>query len=331
MAPIIAFGFFLALISPPIVRAGPDYEATCLEFPHQRIVRVWNTRTFDAAVTKSQPGDLIIMSPGKYSPTISGSNHHAIGFSGKRGTATKPITLCGPRSAIIDGGSSSRGPVLFRIIDSTYIRVVGMTMKNGLKGINVENSYHSVIRSVYVTKVGGEGIHLQKFSSYNVIKDCLITYTGRKRAGIGEGIYIGSDDGARRNDRCIRNDVLNNKIGPGVTAEPIDIKQFTRDGVIQGNTLDGSDLCGCNYAVSLINVKGNGYKILDNIGKNAKQDMFKTSQTNRGEGRNNHFAGNSCLGKLRSGFDCVRIAASVDGNTVACGQKTNAARCRSAA
>lgn len=141
-------------------------------------------------------------------------------------------------------------------------------------------------------------------------------------------MYVGSDDDKRGNDRCIQNDVLYNKIGPGVTADLIDIKQNTRDGLIEGNILDGSSMCGCNYAVSLINVKGNGYKIVGNIGKNSIEDFYKTSTTISGEGRNNYFGSNVCLGKVRSGSHCVRVAVDPDGNTVECGQSTNT-RCRS--
>ena len=154
----------------------------------------------------------------------------------------------------------------------------------------------------------------------------VITNTGRQNKGTGEGVYIGSDD-SLGHDGCYANHVLYNHIGPGVTAEMIDIKQFTSGGIIKGNVLDGRDLCGCNSAVSLINVKGNSYKVLGNIGRNADEDMFKVATTNSGQGRNNYFSGNRCLSGTRSGFFCVRVPDFGGGNTspnrVACGQRSN--------
>lgn len=107
-----------------------------------------------------------------------------------------------------------------------------------------------------------------------------------------------------------------------MTAEPIDIKENSYNGLILGNVLDGRDLCGCNSADALINVKGNGYKILNNVGLNSFHDTFRTGVTLRGQGIKNYFAGNKCLTQ-KSGTYCVKITASHTDNIVACGQSTN--------
>lgn len=61
--------------------------------------------------------------------------------------------------------------------------------------------------------------------------------------GYGEGVYLGSagsnwdchgnTGGADRPDRV---QVLNNRVGPYVAAELLDVKEDTFDGVIRGNT-----------------------------------------------------------------------------------------------
>lgn len=148
---------------------------------------------------------------------------------------------------------------------------------------------------------------------------------------MGEGIYMGSDDDNRKDDHCAHNQILYNVIGPGVTAEPIDIKQSTGPGLVKGNRLDGRDLCGCNSAVSLINVKGNGWWVSNNIGSNAKEDFFKTASTIPGQGRGNNFVDNKCTNKARGGFYCVKVpnlrGYDSSGNRVSCGQHTNT-RCK---
>jgi hypothetical protein len=78
--------------------------------------------------------------------------------------------------------------------------------------------------------------------------------------------------------------------------------------VISGNYLDGSKLCKCPDATSLINVKGNGYRIENNVGKNAIEEFFKTSTVSKakGQGRNNVFKNNRCLTRVRGNRSCTR-------------------------
>ena len=98
-------------------------------------------------------------------------------------------------------------------------------------------------------------------------------------------------------------------IGPGVTAEPIDVKEFTRDGVISGNTLDGRDLCAkWPDPVSLINVKGRGYRVENNRGSNALEYAFKESRVaSAPTPKGNIFKKNVCLTRSRRrGYSCVK-------------------------
>lgn len=67
-------------------------------------------------------------------------------------------------------------------------------------------------------------------------------------------------------DKSDRNQVLNNKIGPNVAAESIDIKEGSCCGVISGNTLIGPQT-GENYSTTWVAVKGDGYTVENNSGQ----------------------------------------------------------------
>jgi hypothetical protein len=134
---------------------------------------------------------------------------------------------------------------------------------------------------------------------------------------VGEGVYLGSSRRNRRGDVCVGNRIIDNIIGPGVTAEPIDVKEFTRDGVVSGNTLDGRDLCGkCPDPVSLINVKGSGYRIENNRGKNALEYAYKESRVDTApEPKGNVFKNNTCLTRSRRRGTYRRYRATASGAT----------------
>lgn len=139
------------------------------------------------------------------------------------------------------------------------------------KGIILDTSSNNVLQNLTVHDVDDEGIHFRAFSTDNVLKNSHIYNTGKKQAGFGEGVYIGSANSnwctytSCNPDKSDRNKVLSNSIGPNVNAEGIDIKEGSSDGLIQGNTFDGSGISGENYADSVIDVKGNNYAITGNI------------------------------------------------------------------
>ncbi len=125
---------------------------------------------------------------------------------------------------------------------------------------------------------------------------------------------------------------MKNKFGPGITAEAIDIKEGTEDGLIEDNDFDGDGLADQNsgnswlssFYLSFISfvyilwhmcfnfrmdVKGSGYTIKDNRGKNSLSDGFQINhvkESNDLSGCGNVFINNSCknIGTKRSGV-CV--------------------------
>ena len=72
--------------------------------------------------------------------------------------------------------------------------------------------------------------------------------------------------------------MLNNKFGPNITAEAIDIKEGTCNGTIIGNIFNGTGMSGQNFADSWIDVKGYNYVIENNTGDHSLRDGIQVSQ-----------------------------------------------------
>ena len=282
--------------SPPPAPAKPKTmsEYCMATYRYSRKVYVSNGRQLRNALKSARPGDMIFVKTGTYTGSFEISN--------KRGNVWKPITICGWNGAEIN----TKNNVGLLLHKTKFVNVVGLTVRNASKGIRLETAVRCTLDKVTVKNTGAEGIHIQYSSHYNTVKNSNISNTGRKIARVGEGIYLGSSSRNVRRDVCVGNKILNNRI-IGSRAEPIDVKEYSRDGIISGNYLDGSRLCRCPDAVSLINVKGNGYRVENNVGRNAIEAAFTTNQVSRagGQGRNNVFKGNRCL-NVRRGKACVR-------------------------
>jgi hypothetical protein len=118
--------------------------------------------------------------------------------------------------------------------------------------------------------------------------------TGHRRDKFGEGIYVGS---AHSNwcrytdcklDRSDRNAIVGNDIA-GTTSESIDVKEGTTGGVIAGNRLS---VKGMTAADSWIDVKGNGWLVEGNTGRDSPEDGIQTHVVYEGWGRRNVFRAN---------------------------------------
>jgi hypothetical protein len=240
-------------------------------------VNVTTAAQLKAALAGAAPGQTIQLAPGTYRGSF---------VAQKAGTAGAPITLAGPANALlINDGPSGDAPSCpapaagydsgygLWLYNAPYWNLKGFTVQESKKGIIADNSPHTVIDGVYVHHVDEEGVHFRKSSSDSVLRNSRITDTGLVQPGYGEGVYLGSagsnwachgnSGGVDKSDRV---QVIGNKIGPNITAEPIDVKEGTFDGVIRGNTFDGQGITGENSADSWIDVKGIGYTIEDNTG-----------------------------------------------------------------
>jgi hypothetical protein len=114
-------------------------------------------------------------------------------------------------------------------------------------------------------------------STNNIIKNSRVRYTGRKNPGIGEGIYIGTAT-ARLNgiiDHSDRNRIINNTMGPFISAEHIDIKEDTRGGLIYNNTFNATGQTGIHDSDTVVNLKGHDYTVSGNTIIHGLNDGFR--------------------------------------------------------
>lgn len=245
--------------------------------PPGSTVDVATAAQLQQALAAARPGQTIRLAAGTY---------HGSFVATAAGTASQRITLTGPAGAIlVNDGPSGTAPACpaptagwdsgygLWLADAPYWNLVGFTVAESKKGIVADNSHHTTIDGVYVHDVEEEGVHFRRSSADSILRNSRIERTGLVQPGYGEGVYIGSANsnwachgntgGADRSDRV---QVLDNRIGPNVAAESIDIKEGTFDGVIRGNTFDGQGITGQNSADSWIDAKGIGYVIDGNTG-----------------------------------------------------------------
>jgi parallel beta-helix repeat protein len=238
------------------------------------------------ALADINPGGSIDLAAGTYSGQF---------VANMSGTAAAPITLCGGRDAVIDGGAIKLGYAL-HLDKVDWWRVIGFTIQGGQKGVVTDLANHVLISNLYVHDVGDEGIHLRNFSSDNTVEGNTVRNTGLLVAKFGEGIYVGTAHSnwckfsSCKVDNSDRNVVRGNDIS-NTTAENIDIKEGTTGGVIEGNHLAGDGMVA-SAATAWINVKGNQWTISGNVGVHSIKDGFQVHSVYSGWGFNNVFRAN---------------------------------------
>lgn len=247
-----------------------------------------------AALRDADAGAVIQLAPGRYEGKF---------VTTADGRSDKPIFLCGPREAVLDGGGVRAGYGL-HLDGANWFRVVGLTISNAQKGIMADATSSTVIQGVRVENIGDEGIHLRRASSGNVVRDNEISGTGKRRDKFGEGIYVGT----AQSNWCTVNDckpdpsnknlILGNSIS-ATTSEAVDIKEGTRDGWVVENRFDGSAMTGAD---SWVDVKGSHYLIADNIGSRSPLDGFQTHEIVPDSGTLNLFTRNNGSGLGRGGY-----------------------------
>lgn len=274
-------------------------------------INVTTATQLSAALAAAKPGETIALADGDYSGQF---------VATKPGTASAPITLTGSTKAVLhdplfdlgdtDCPSGKTGYGLW-LQGASYWNLKGFSVTTSKKGIVLDGASHVTIDGVSVHDIGYEGVHFRKSSAYGVIKNSTIYNTGQEEPGYGEGVYLGS---ANSNWECYGADkgkspdagnyiqVLNNKIGPNVAAEGIDIKEGTHDGVISGNTLDGTGEKNENSADSTIDVKGDHYTITGNTVKHPYLDGFQVHNVWAKTGCGNTFTKNTFVISNAAGY-----------------------------
>lgn len=249
-------------------------------------------------------GDVINMAMGEYTSEYT--------ISSKNGTETNPITLTGPRTAII---SNYGGLTLF---GSNYWILDGFSVvyTNGT-GILLDYSSFNILTNLNVSYTGTAAIRIRNNSTDNTVQSCTITHTGIDVNNNGEGVYIGagfvSSDGkthSGEDDHSSRNRVVNNHIGPYVRYELVDIKAGVDSVLVENNTLNGFGMK--SDILSWVSVKGFNCTIRNNNGVTSPQDGFWVERIVKdnpltNSGCFNSFIGNSC-GDLGKNGKCVNFA-----------------------
>jgi fibronectin type 3 domain-containing protein len=248
---------------------------------------VSTTGTLQNALSTAKPGDVIQLAPGTYTgpSTIT-----------TKATALNTVWICGPRTAVVDLGDYSRGTA-FSIKGASYVTLTGMTIRNADKGVFVTGGDNINISDLAISTIGEEAIHLKANTVDSAVVGNDITNTGRLNPGYGEGVYIGSDpsvwcDTTDCNpDRTDRNRILDNTLN-GTTAEGIEAKAGTSDGIIEGNFIDGSQMTA-DTSGGWVVIKGNGYLVDYNRGLSAVENGFSATYSKEpGWGGNNVFVHN---------------------------------------
>jgi parallel beta-helix repeat protein len=274
---------------------------------------VANSAELSTALRNATPGETIELIAGTYQGRFVATTN---------GNAKKPITLLGPRSAVLTTGGTSIGYALHLNNVSNW-RVSGISIQNSKKGIVLDRSRKCDIDNVLISNIGEEGVHFRGFSSDNTLRNSTISNTGRVNPGVGEAVYIGSaqsqwntySDG--KPDSSDSNKILNNHLGPDVPAECIDGKEGTVGGQIVGNTFEDCGISGLNSADSWLELRGNSYLVNSNVGMNSSGSALLDGVQVRptaGWGNNNSFRANNFeVNAPGYGF---RILSGTTGNVV---------------
>jgi hypothetical protein len=274
----------MAVIPSAAASAAPSSGA--VSCPAAGATAVSSASALRSALSGARPGEVIVLAPGVYQGDFAASGS---------GTASAPITLCGPRSAILQGESIKKGYTLY-LDHASWWRVEGFTVEGGQKGIMADGAGHDLLYGLYVHGTGDEAIHLRSFSSDDTVSHSVVRNTGLLKQFYGEGIYVGS---AHKNwckysgcqpDRSDGNLLIDNDIAD-TTAENIDIKEGTTGGKITGNQFNGTGMVE-SASNGWINVKGNDWTIQDNTGMNSDKNGYQVHQVYPGWGTGNAFIGN---------------------------------------
>ncbi|WP_235680199.1 right-handed parallel beta-helix repeat-containing protein [Paenibacillus albicereus] len=255
-----------------------------------RVVSCATASCLSRALKDVQPGDRIELAPGTYTGSFS---------SAVSGTAERPIELTSAdpaRQAVLSGYSASSG-YAFNLKGGSRWIIRSLKFTNAQKGIILDRSDDSVLSDVEVYGTGYEAVHFRDGSKRGRIESSWIHDTGLSGPGYGEGVYVGSAEGASY-DQNVHDTVISGvRFGPNIRAEHVDIKERTLRTIVENCIFDGTGISGANYADSFIDVKGNDAVIRGNTayrnGNAAIADAFQLHSIVAGWGVNNRFAGNT--------------------------------------
>ncbi len=257
-------------------------DATCPE----PTVNVATGEDLQAALDDAHPGDVIGLAPGRYEGEF---------VMTADGRPDDPITLCGTRESVLDGGAIEGGYV-FHLDGAKHWRAPGFTVSNGQKGVMADGTTGRSSRASPCHGTGDEAIHLRNGSTDNLVLDNTISDTGLAQAEVRRGRLH-----RHRREQLVRHHRLRARRAAtatsskatrsrDTTSETVDIKEGTTGGVLVGNTFDGAAMA---EADSWVDVKGNNWLIQGNTGTGSPADGFQTHEILDGWGNGNVFRENT--------------------------------------
>lgn len=254
-----------------------------------RIVRAGTAYQLNEALADARAGDVIVL--GDW--TISGR------FTATRsGTAASPITVCGTRSAVLDGGSVAAGNGV--TVSGSWWALKGFTVRNSQNGVVVQGGRENLLRHLEIHTIGQTGVWITGSSRANTMDSSYVHHTGTAGGErYGRAIMLGSWNGSWAGgvpDRSDSTRVLDNQLGPYVAAEHVLVREGTTGGEIARNVIDGTGQVpseSWSWVDSWVEVLGNGYTVRENQGALAIRDGFQVRVELAGWGNDNVFIGNT--------------------------------------
>lgn len=271
-----------AIALPTHAGAASPTQSSSFQCP-AATVQVTTAKELHDALKKAKAGTVIGLADGVYQGRFKAT---------AKGSASRPIWLCGGPGAILDGGSIRTGYVL-HVNKAQHWRFAGFTLRNGKKGVMTDSARNNVFDGLDIGTIGEEAFHLRTNSRNNELRGLRIHDTGLVSPQFGEGVYVGSalnhseiEQGRpdRSDDNVIRDSSIWN-----TTAEAFDLKEGTSRGRVLNNTIDGA---GTTAVDSVLDAKGNDWLISGNRVANPPMDVFQIHVRWKGWGQRNVFENN---------------------------------------
>lgn len=226
---------------------------------------VSNLAELKDALNSVKPGNEIILAPGTYTnnTTMGPSGSGSYFYVNVDGTADAPIVIRSedPKDQAVIKGSRMDWLILMRILGDYWI-VKDLKFTHGNKGLVFDNSNNSKAINCTFWDLGEEAVHVRDGSDNVVLDGLVINNVGKENPSVGEGIYVGTDKGNwGTGAKDYKEDVYNTEIrncilGPNIAAECIDIKEGSKNTIVENCVFDATGISGKNSADSYIDVKG---------------------------------------------------------------------------
>jgi hypothetical protein len=183
-------------------------------------------------------------------------------------------------------------------VSASWWTLAGFTVRNSQNGVLVKGGRENVLRDLEIHTIGQTGVWITGESRANTVERNSIHHSGTTGSErYGRAILLGSWHGSWAGgvpDQSDSTRVLENQLGPYVTAEHVLVREGTTGGLIAGNVMDGTgQVQSESWIDSWMEILGNGYTVRDNRGARALRDGFQVRVELAGWGNDNLLSGNT--------------------------------------